>query len=217
MALGLNILNARKLRNMTPQQFANAAGIDLQALRALEKRDSKTSQFTEQIARALELTTDQLLSGDIAIRTGQYEENVTEAPALRSAMRIPVVGHIRGGDDGYLEELEYPAGYGDGHIEYWTKDPQAFALRIKGDSMHPRYRAGEYAVVTPGIEASPGMDVAVKLTNGKKLLKQLNWVRGDEIQLLSINNGYAPMTIPMNEIESIHRVAGSVPADAFHP
>lgn len=143
--------------------------------------------------------------------------NVALAPALAPSRLIPVVGHVKAGPDGFLEEMQYPVGHGEGFVEYWVKDQSAYAVRVKGDSMHPRYRAGEFIVVTPGIEALPGRDVVVKLADGHKLLKQLNWIRDDEIQLLSINNGYAPMTISKDEIESIHRVAGSVPPDAFIP
>jgi phage repressor protein C with HTH and peptisase S24 domain len=141
--------------------------------------------------------------------------NVADAPALASSRLVPVVGHVKGGTDGYLDEMQFPTGYGEGFVEFWTKDSAAYALRVKGDSMHPRYRAGEFIVVTPSIEAQPGRDVVVKLKDGRKLLKLLNWVRGDEIQLLSINDGYAPTTLSVDEVESIHRVAGGVPQDAF--
>lgn len=137
--------------------------------------------------------------------------NVEPAPELKKSRRVPITGSVKGGDDGYLVQDNGT----DGWVDYWTGDPNAHALRIKGDSMHPRYRAGEFVVVTPSIEAQPGRDVVVKLTNGKCLLKQLNWVRSDEVQLLSINNGYAPMTIPRDEIESICRVAGSVGPDSM--
>ncbi len=137
--------------------------------------------------------------------------NVEPALELKKSRRIPITGSVRGGDDGYLVQDNTP----DGWVEYWTGDPHAYALRIRGDSMHPRYRAGEFVVVTPSIEAQSGRDVVVKLTNGKCLLKQLNWMRGDEVQLLSINNGYAPMTIPREEVECINRVAGSVGADSM--
>ena len=161
------------------------------------------------------LGVDLLSGGDGQIK--QEESNVAQAPALSPSRRIPVVGHVKAGPDGYLEEMQYPVGQGEGYVDYWVRDPNAYAVRVKGDSMHPRYRAGEFIVVTPGIEAQPGRDVVVKLLDGRKLLKQLNWLRGDEIQLLSINNGYAPLTISKDEIDSIHRVAGSVPPDAFEP
>jgi phage repressor protein C with HTH and peptisase S24 domain len=148
-------------------------------------------------------------------RPKRIESNVADAPALAPSRLVPVVGHVKGGIDGYLEEMQYPVGHGEGFVEYWTKDDGAYALRVKGDSMHPRYRASEFVIITPSIEPQPGRDVLVKMKDGRKLLKQLNWIRGDEIQLLSINDGYGPTTLSLDEIESIQRVAGGVPPDAF--
>lgn len=141
--------------------------------------------------------------------------NAENAPALRAARRVPVVGEVKGGEDGYLEELQYPVGHGDGFVEYWCRDDAAYAVRVRGDSMHPRYRAGEFVVITPGIEAQPGADVVVALKDGRKLLKQLNWQRDGELQLLSINNHFGPLTLPQSDVLYIHRVAGSVGRDAF--
>ena len=137
--------------------------------------------------------------------------NVEPALDLKKSQRVPVTGSVRGGPDGYLVQDNGTEGW----VEYWTGDPRAYALRIKGDSMHPRYRAGEYVVVTPSIEAQSGRDVVVKLIDGKCLLKQLNWTRGDEMQFVSINNGYEPMTISKEDIECVDRVAGCVGPDAM--
>lgn len=153
----------------------------------------------------------QVLGVDLLGQLTQPSSNVEAAPELKKSRKVPITGSVRGGDDGYLVQDTVP----DGWVEYWTGDPQAYALRIKGDSMHPRYRAGEFVVVTPSIEASPGRDVVVKLFDGKCLLKQLNWIRDDEAQLLSINNDYAPMTIELSKIECISRVAGSVGPDSM--
>lgn len=139
------------------------------------------------------------------------ESNVEPALELKKSRRVPITGSVRGGPDGYLVQDNGL----DGWVEYWTGDPRAYALRVKGDSMHPRYRAGEYVVITPSIEAQSGRDVVVKLHDGNCLLKQLNWMREDEIQFVSINNGYEPMTIGRDEIECIERVAGSVGPDSM--
>ncbi len=146
---------------------------------------------------------------------GQPTTNVADAPMLRSSERIPVVGEVRAGPEGYLEEMQYPVGHGDGFVEYWTRDASAYALRVRGDSMHPRYRAGEFVVVSPSGEPRAGGDVVVACRDGRKMLKQLNWIRDGEIQLLSINGDYAPVTLLLSDVESIQNVAGSVPRDAF--
>lgn len=128
---------------------------------------------------------------------------------------LPLVGEVKGGEDGYLEELQYPVGHGEGVIEYPTSDPHAYALRVRGDSMFPRYRAGEFVIVEPSIEPQTGDDVVVLCTNGRKLLKVMNWKRDGEIQLLSINNGYAPLTLPLAEVQSVQLASGRARRNAL--
>lgn len=135
--------------------------------------------------------------------------------ALRTYRSLPIVGEVQGGDDGFLLELQYPVGHGEGYIEWPTRDPQAYALRVRGDSMHPRYRAGEFVIVEPSIEPQPGDDVVTSCKDGRKMLKQLNWIRDGEAQFLSINNHYQPITMQLTDIESIQLASGRAPRSAL--
>jgi phage repressor protein C with HTH and peptisase S24 domain len=144
------------------------------------------------------------------------QSNVEDAPVLKENRLVPVVGEVKGGDDGFLEELQYPVGHGEGCVDYPTSDTAAYALRVRGDSMHPRYRAGEFIVVTPSIAAQPSDDVVVALKDGRKLLKVLNWIQDGEIQLLSVNNHFGPLTLQLSEVEFVHLVDGRVRRSAFH-
>lgn len=202
------VLAARKHKKLTQEQLGEAVGRTKANVGHWEKGlHAPSFDMVQRIAEATGFPPPE--------SNKQIQSNVESALSLKRPRGIPVVGSVKAGDDGYLEELEYPVGHGEGEVIYWVQDKAAYALRVKGDSMHPRYRAGEFVVLTPSIEALPGRDVVVILKNGKKLLKLLNWVRDGELQLLSINNGYTPMTIDLSEIERIHRVAGSVPPDAF--
>lgn len=150
------------------------------------------------------------------LQRSDAQSNVEDAPVLKEHRLVPVVGEVKGGDDGFLEELQYPVGHGEGSVEYPTADRSAYALRVRGDSMHPRYRAGEFIVVTPSIEAQPSDDVVVALKDGRKLLKVLNWVQDGEIQLLSINNHFGPLTLQLSDVDFVHLVDGRVRRSAFH-
>lgn len=150
------------------------------------------------------------------LQRSDEQSNVEDAPVLKEHRLVPVVGEVKGGDDGFLEELQYPVGHGEGSVEYPTADRSAYALRVRGDSMHPRYRAGEFIVVTPSIEAQPSDDVVVALKDGRKLLKVLNWVQDGEIQLLSINNHFGPLTLQLSDVDFVHLVDGRVRRSAFH-
>lgn len=83
-------------------------------------------------------------------------------------------------------------------------------LRVAGDSMVPRYRAGEVVIVAPGRKFAPGDSVAVGLKNGRYLVKDLGWLRSYAAQLLSVNRSYPPITLSLEEIESIESIYGRI-------
>jgi transcriptional regulator with XRE-family HTH domain len=61
MALGANVKKFREEAGLTQTQLAELAGMDQQALAALEKRDSKSSSFTPALAKALKKPVEVLL------------------------------------------------------------------------------------------------------------------------------------------------------------
>ncbi len=63
MALGKNIKKWRKRLNLTQEAVAARANMSQAALSALERRDSKTSEFLSNIAAALGLSIAELLNG----------------------------------------------------------------------------------------------------------------------------------------------------------
>ena len=142
--------------------------------------------------------------------------NVEPAPALRPFKDVPVVGTVQGGDKGYLLELEHAVGHGDGHITYPARDSQSYAVRVRGDSMRPRIKAGEFIVCEPNHECQPGDDVVVITRDGQRMVKELLYIRDDEATLGSINNGHGNITIPLADIEKMHYVAAIIPRGAFY-
>ena len=73
----------------------------------------------------------------IAAATGypMPSDNVGDKLDTKPMAQLPLVGEVKGGPDGYLEELQYPVGHGEGVVEHPTSDPNAYALRVRGDSM----------------------------------------------------------------------------------
>ena len=139
-------------------------------------------------------------------------EEVTPGPDLRPFRDVKVVGTVEGGLDGYLESLPN----GDGAVEYPARHRDAYALRVRGESMRPRIKSGEFIVVEPHVTPAPGDDVVVVCTDGRKMVKELLYIRDDEITLGSINNGYKPVSLFKKDIVSMHYVAAIVPRGAFY-
>lgn len=141
---------------------------------------------------------------------GIIESNVEPAPKLGEFKRIPVVGTAQLGDNGHWSEIEYPVGHGDGYIEFPSRDPMAYALRCRGDSMMPRIKNGEFVIVEPNSEPINGDEVLVKSVDGRVMVKTLLYIRDDMVHLMSVNESHPPQSMPLRDVEKMHLVAAIV-------
>ena len=77
----------------------------------------------------------------------------------------------------------------DGWLKIYSDDPDAFGLRVKGDSMWSRIKSGEYVLIEPNTKVFPGMRVFVRTVEGHNMIKILGYDRDGEYQFTSINQG----------------------------
>lgn len=193
------------------------AGVHYNTWRDIVAGTSLRPRRLPELAKALRVRHEWLLSGIDPMRDDGIESNVADGPTPRESRLIPVVGRARGGDNGYFDEEQYPTGYGSGQLEVRSKDMAAFGLLIVGNSMSPRYRQGEYAVVEPTLQYEPGEDVYVSLKCGRKLIKELAWVRSDQVKLLSLNDAEnPPLIIDRADVVAIYPCSPA-PRRAFVP
>jgi len=128
----------------------------------------------------------------------------------------PVVGTAQLGDGGYWYELETPVGHGDGWVKYPSIDPNAYALRCKGNSMRPRIKPGEFVICEPNHPYAPGDEVMVKDTTGRSMVKTFNFQRGDLVELGSVNEDHGPIAIDVKDIVAIHFVAAILKPSSYY-
>lgn len=138
------------------------------------------------------------------------------AGTMSNVRRVTVVGTARLGENGFYEEISSIAGAGDGYIVHPTSDPNAYVLRVRGNSMTPAIRDGWYVLVEPNSAPAIGEYVMVKLTNGQKMVKELLIQRTGSIEIMSVN-GDERRTIYDDEIEALHAVAAVVPPSRWKP
>lgn len=120
------------------------------------------------------------------------------------------------GEEGFYDEISSTPGAGDGHIDIATADPNAYGLRVRGNSMAPAIRDGWYVLIEPNSAPAVGEYVLVKLRNGQKMVKELLYRRGDSIEVLSVNSG-ARRTIYAEELDSLQAVAAVVSPSKWKP
>lgn len=202
-------------RTATVEPLADYFGCTTAFLRTadIEGIDEVNESIADAIHRG-DIGIEKEAAGTATLRS--LIDEIGAAPALRRFKNVPIVGTVEGGPEGYLSELGYPVGHGDGLVEFPAKDKNAYALRVRGESMRPRIKSGEFIIVEPNTVTNPGDDVVVICKDGRKMVKELLYVRDGEVTLGSINNGFKPLSIPLEEIDAMHYVAAIVPRGAFY-
>lgn len=196
MSLGKNIRARREALGWTLEDLADRSGVELGTISALEVRGSTRSKFAGALAAALGVTVDQLLS----------DGTITSVPVPRPrtvASRVPVAGYAQLGDNGWYEEVQMLGS--EGYVETHSSDPDAYALKVRGDSMFPAIRDGWYVVVEPNGTASAGEYVAIALQDGRKMVKEFLFGNGESISVQSVNGG-TRLTLSAQEILAVHPI-----------
>lgn len=167
----------------------------------------------ERLARDIEEKLN-LPTGSLDQLPGEAHGFVARSP-VAVYNGVPVVGTAQLGEDGYHLPLDYPVGHGDGFVRYPSHDANAYALRVKGDSMRPRIKPGEFVLIEPNTEPKPGEEVLVRTKDGRVMVKVLDFRRDGVLQLSSINEAHRPITIEEAEVDLLHFVAAIVKAARY--
>lgn len=202
---------------LTPAELARRAQVTAAAVTFW--LDGSTKSLKAEKAALLEQATGY---NAVWLATGRgpkrREEPQPEYAGTRTTQvrRVPIVGTARMGEDGFYDEISSIPGAGDGHVDIATGDPEAYGLRVRGNSMAPAIRDGWYVLVEPNSQAVAGEYVLVKLRDGRKMVKELLYMRSDSIEVLSVNGGQR-LTIYREEMEAIQAVAAVVSPSKWKP
>jgi len=120
---------------------------------------------------------------------------------------LPIVGAVRGGTNGFY--------FNDGEPKEYVRRPpmlegvaNAFALYVDGDSMEPRYFAGEILYVNPNRPVTKDCFVAVELDDGQGMIKQF-LRRDDNAVTLRQFNPPKELQVPAGQVKHIYRITAS--------
>lgn len=127
---------------------------------------------------------------------------------------VPVARSAGVDKSGYWTDVIVSAGVPDAqYIRYPIADAAAFALAVEGDSLRPRYKPGEYLIVSPATEPEPGHEVLVRTGDGKVTVRVFDWRRGGLVQLSSVNEDQRPITVTESGIKGLFRIVGVAQAE----
>jgi repressor LexA len=105
---------------------------------------------------------------------------------------VPILGRVPAGTP--REPLEAPEGYVPCPADV-ARDPRAFALRVRGDSMRDAgILDGDVVVCVPAAEARDG-ETVVALVEGEATVKRFRRATGAGAALLPANPRYRPIPL----------------------
>ena len=117
----------------------------------------------------------------------------------RETASIPILGSVRAGYDNYCEENRE----GDIHVDpqFKVMHPEAYTLRVKGDSMEPEICHGDMVICAPDAEIRNN-DVCIVCINGEVgTVKRIRF-EGDGLTLIPANPHYRKMHYTAEDVQS---------------
>ena len=198
-ALGARLRQFYEAQGLDRGGFAERMGYNYDQIRSYDTgKSSPNATFFSTMADLFpDLDLAWLLTGD----KNQFEPSfVAVAPdTVRDA--IPIIQHIRAGK---------PIGnYTDDDVIGWTessvREPDSFALQVKGDSMHPEIQDGDVVVFGPVRTFINGRIYAVVLDEEETTVKHV-FRRGVGYELVPHNSSYPTKFWPENRVTALYRV-----------
>lgn len=188
---------ARKKAGFTQAELAEKLGtISDKAISSYESgRSSPDLSTLDQIAHALGVKPSYFFSAE------NDSASLLNAVVLDKMDMIPILGRVSAGigipakED--LEGLVYKLSNAD------------FALRVKGDSMTPRYPENALVFVKREEQINNGDDVVIIINGDDAVVKTIE-IFDEGIMLRSYNMEYRPQFIPKAKFESECKIVGVV-------
>lgn len=205
--IGDRIREARDTKELDQATLAAKAGIVTRTLQRWEKGEQVPDGVAiTRLARATSVQASWLLTGEGEMYpVPSRPENVYTLPGSNrrrvKTVDLPLISAVPAGKVATLFHPDYVDDYVTVDD---VKDPQAFALKVKGNSMSPRIEDGDVVIVSPQQEARSG-DICVARVNGEDTLKKVKF-EGNYIHLIPLNPEFEPVTVKKRDVNFVWKV-----------
>lgn len=214
MNIDFFVQNVKRLcatQGISPTAACKESGVGTSFIPDIKRGRTPSIDKFEKLAIFLGVTVSDLIGDqdrvDIVLRentvraTRERIKAEDTSAASPNALRIPVLGTIPAGIP--LEAIEdiqdweeIPAAWGSG-------DRQYFGLRVKGDSMYPRYLEGDTVILRKETTCESGDDCAVLVNGEEATIKQVIRKGDGSLELRPTNPAYPPRIYSPAEIGAL--------------
>lgn len=195
----------RKSMRVTQAELANLLGIHRTYLVLIERGKKIPSPRLEQAILDFmdKAERNAFTPPELWEKAAQERSTGNRLSDFPPPKRTPVVSWAAAGHARAYEDL---ANQMEETVESDCRDPNAFAIIIEGDSMEPKFFAGDRVIFAPNLEPRNGDAVLAKLADGRVLFK--NFFRtgkeGRKVKLVSENPDYSNLELDAAEFAFIY-------------
>lgn len=188
----------RRERNLTQTELANSLNVSngTIAMWETEKRQPDLD-MVNKIASFFNVSVDYLMG-----REQKVDNNVAGVQLERQTVKIPVYGTIPAGVPIEMIEDSYIEDYEDISADLLRGGNTYFALRVKGDSMLPKFESGDILILKQTEDCESGAYCAVSINHTectfKKVIKKMNG-----LTLMPLNPDYEPLFFTNREVAEL--------------
>ena len=123
---------------------------------------------------------------------------------------VPVINRVAAGYPSDFTDLNYPKGIADDYVGCPdVHDKDAFAARVHGDSMSPKYREGDIVIFSPAAGTKSGDDCFVRFEDGHTTFKRVFFETDESgravLRLQPRNEKYRAQVIPSETVSGLYK------------
>ena len=127
--------------------------------------------------------------------------------SLAAGRLVPIINKVAAGYPADFDDLDYPAGVADDYVRCPDlHDPNAFAVRVVGDSMEPRFCEGDIVIFSPAAEVHNGDDCFIRFAEPHETtFKRVFFEPDNKVRLQPRNEKYSPTIVDGKRINGLYR------------
>ena len=185
--------------------IAHIEGLPSDVRQEYESAEAEKQKWRQVIKNLIDTKADAGRLGDLL---AQSDLNIEQDKLPLSAGRlVPVINKVSAGYPSDFNDLDYPVGIADDYIRCPDMhDPNAFAVRVVGDSMEPKFHEGDIVIFSPAAEVHNGDDCFVRFAMPHETtFKRVFFESENKIRLQPRNEKYSPTIVDGKRINGLYR------------
>jgi repressor LexA len=206
-SIGDRLREAREMKGLEQSTLADKIDVATRTVQRWEKGEQvPDGMMITAIAKATGIQPSWLLTGEgehfsIVSRPGNLYSLQGAARKRTKLVELPLLSSVPAGK---VATIFHPDYTDDVVTTEDVRDPEAFALTVKGHSMSPRIEDGDVVIVSPRQESRSG-DICVIRVNGEDTLKKVKF-EGNYVHMIPLNPEFEPVTVKKRDVNFVWKV-----------